>query len=145
MVSMPYTQATILEVIRHRPVIPVYHRETPPDRTGKFAEYTVPSNSYFLVNVYGMNHDHTVFPDPDVIRPERFLSVDDNGGRTFSGKGQLLPNFGSGKDHQCTEGINQLIVIQSNFKKTKGTPSLPISQTISKDQFIQTPDHHRIR
>ncbi|XP_022102672.1 cytochrome P450 2J2-like [Acanthaster planci] len=97
MVSMPYTQATILEVIRHRPVIPVYHRESPPDGNGKFAQYTVPRNSYFLINVYGMNHDPKVFPDPDMIRPERFLTVDKNGKRIFSGKGQLLMNFGSGK------------------------------------------------
>ncbi|XP_038052537.1 cytochrome P450 2J2-like [Patiria miniata] len=97
LLSMPYTRATISEVLRHRPVLPIYQRETPLDRQGTFGQYTVPRNSYFLLNVHGIHHDPELFPDPDAVRPERFLSIDENGQRTYSGKGLPLLNFGLGK------------------------------------------------
>ena len=35
--------------------------------------YLIPKGATVIPNVWGMNHDPDVYPDPDVFRPERFL------------------------------------------------------------------------
>jgi len=74
--NLPYTQATILELMRCRTIaclaLPHY---TLKDTT--VGGYYIPANTTVIVNLYGAHMDPEVFPEPEVFRPERFL--DENG------------------------------------------------------------------
>ena len=38
--------------------------------------FLIPKGTTVIPNVWGMNHDPTIYPAPDVFRPERFLAAD---------------------------------------------------------------------
>ncbi|GLT77838.1 hypothetical protein SLA2020_493930 [Shorea laevis] len=55
--------------------------------------FTVPKNAQILVNVWAMGRDSSVWPNPNLFLPERFLEKDvDFKGRDF----ELIP-FGAGR------------------------------------------------
>jgi cytochrome P450 len=64
-------EATILEAMRSRPVIPVIGRRvTVPWRLG---EYAIPADTPVAVSILLVHHREDVYPDPFAFRPERFL------------------------------------------------------------------------
>ncbi|CAN7939638.1 unnamed protein product [Ixodes hexagonus] len=70
--KLPYTVACLYETLRYYPVAPVGipHKTTcDTEAGGKF----VPKDTGLLYNIYAVNHDPTLWKDPDVFRPERFL------------------------------------------------------------------------
>ncbi|XP_071482210.1 cytochrome P450 2J4-like [Diadema antillarum] len=73
--SMPYTEATLMEVLRFRPIAPsgVPHRCTV---DMKVRDYDIPKDTNIGINVLYIHHDPKIWGDPEVFRPERFLSED---------------------------------------------------------------------
>lgn len=70
--KLPYTVAFILETLRFYPIVPVGL----PHKTASDTEAggrKIPKGTGVLYNIYGLNHDATLWKDPDVFRPERFL------------------------------------------------------------------------
>jgi cytochrome P450 len=67
-----YLQATVLEVLRHRPVFlfAIPRAVAAPVAIGGWT-YEPPAQ--LLVCIYLLHHDPAVFPAPDEFRPERFL------------------------------------------------------------------------
>ncbi len=64
-------EATILEAMRSRPVIPVIGRRvTVPWRLG---DYAVPADTPVAISILLVHHREDVYPDPFAFRPERFL------------------------------------------------------------------------
>jgi cytochrome P450 len=66
-----YLEATIIEGMRSRPVIPVIGRNvTVPWQLG---DYRVPAGSSVLISILLVHHREDVYPDPFAFRPERFI------------------------------------------------------------------------
>ena len=90
--KFPFLQAIVKETFRLHPPGPflVPHKaETVVEMCG----FTVPKNAQILVNVWAMGRDPSIWTDPNIFLPERFLE------HTTDFKGQhfeLIP-FGAGR------------------------------------------------
>lgn len=69
--ALPYLDATIKEVLRLRPVIPMVGRVLKKDYT--IGGYDLPAGSTVAACIYLAQRNPDVFPDPDAFKPERFL------------------------------------------------------------------------
>ncbi|KAI8513696.1 hypothetical protein Bbelb_080200 [Branchiostoma belcheri] len=74
---LPYTAATIAEVQRIKPIVPlsVPHAAS---RDTTLNGYNIPQEAIILVNLWSVHMDPELFPEPDSFRPERFLDQDGN-------------------------------------------------------------------
>ncbi|XP_024515148.1 cytochrome P450 71A1-like [Selaginella moellendorffii] len=87
-----YIQAIVKEVFRKRPIAPLglphYN-----DREVTLAGYTIAAHTTVLVNIWAIHHDPSIWSDPELFLPERFLGSDHSVlGKDFD----LLP-FSSGR------------------------------------------------
>ncbi|CAL8110152.1 unnamed protein product [Orchesella dallaii] len=73
--NLPYTEAVILETLRHSSLV----------ATGAMLSciedkevngYIIPKGAWIFTNIYYVHHDPNVWGDPENFRPERFLSPD---------------------------------------------------------------------
>ncbi|CAH1264340.1 CYP2U1 [Branchiostoma lanceolatum] len=74
--QMPYTEATLTEVLRLAPVAPL----TIPHGTSNdtvFRGYNIPKETSVTVNIWSVHRDPNLWPGPDKFDPTRFL--DDSG------------------------------------------------------------------
>ncbi|KAI9370290.1 Fumitremorgin C synthase [Aspergillus egyptiacus] len=73
---LPWTQAFIKEAMRWRTLTPMGSpRATSSD--DECRGYRIPRGATVLVNVWAMNHDETVFPDPFAFQPQRWIDDPD--------------------------------------------------------------------
>jgi cytochrome P450 len=71
--ALPYLDATVKEVLRLRPVIPIVGRELRKPYT--LSGYDLPVGTNVAACIYLAHRDPIVYPEPDAFRPERFLGV----------------------------------------------------------------------
>ncbi|KAK2461702.1 hypothetical protein APHAL10511_006165 [Amanita phalloides] len=93
--QMTYLHAVVKESMRVKPPVTM----VPYKATKAFPiaeDYTVPANSMVIPSFYNSLHDPAIYPDPDTLRPERWL--DPQGLATQNPKNYLV--FGSGP-HRC--------------------------------------------
>ena len=69
---LPYVEAVINEVFRLWPVFPIIGPRRVLHNT-VLDKYTIPKDATVLLNLYSINKDHNVFPEPDKFMPERFM------------------------------------------------------------------------
>ncbi|XP_065352109.1 methyl farnesoate epoxidase-like [Cloeon dipterum] len=96
--SLPYTDATIMEVLRVSTVVPMAVPHAPLSTCNtdvSFQGYTIPKNARILMNLSGIHMEPKIWSDPENFRPERFLNDE---GRLL--KQESLVPFGLGK-RQC--------------------------------------------
>jgi cytochrome P450 len=142
--SLPFTEATILEILRRSSiaVVGVFHTAI---QDTKFQGYDIPKDCWLLGNQYAIHHDKDIWGDPDNFRPERFLSPD---GRTVLKNENLLP-FSVGK-RQCigeTLARDEIFLFMTNIfqrfsvqlDETKPRPSLE-----GQVGFIRKPEDHHV-
>ncbi|KAG9318320.1 cytochrome P450 [Chiua virens] len=70
--NLPYIEATLIEILRLYPVAPlgVAHASTVDDiYEGKF----IPKGIALVPNIWAMNYNEEVYPEPKKFKPERFL------------------------------------------------------------------------
>ena len=70
--KLPYTEAVMAESQRMWPVLPVIGPRRVL-RDTSLEDYRLPKESTILLNVYSVNMDPNVYPDPQTYNPERFL------------------------------------------------------------------------
>uniref|UniRef100_T1IT96 Cytochrome P450 n=1 Tax=Strigamia maritima TaxID=126957 RepID=T1IT96_STRMM len=86
---MPYTQATILELNRIISIAPLASKDS------SLAGYHIPKNTTIYANSWAVHHDPEIFPEPESVKPERFLTENNE----VKHVKELIP-FGMGK-RQC--------------------------------------------
>ncbi|XP_059451689.1 cytochrome P450 76T24-like [Corylus avellana] len=90
--KLPYLRAIVKEIFRLHPAAPFltpHKAEIDKEVCG----FIVPKNAQILVNVWAMGRDTSIWPNPNLFEPERFLEKDiDFKGRDF----ELIP-FGAGR------------------------------------------------
>jgi cytochrome P450 len=74
--ALPLLEATLLEIFRFKTIVPLSVPHTTL-RDTQVAGYRIPKDSMVLVNLYSAHMDESVWKDPHIFRPERFLG--DNG------------------------------------------------------------------
>ena len=128
--ELPFTEATILETLRHSCIFPFsLPHSTTKDTTinGHF----VSDNTLVFVNLWSVSHDPENFPEPEVFNPYRFLCAD--GQSVDRAKADLFLPFGAGKRKCPGEQLAKLelflfysILMQScKFEKIPGeTPKV---------------------
>ncbi|KAL3854063.1 hypothetical protein ACJMK2_013344 [Sinanodonta woodiana] len=73
--KMPFTEATILEIMRLSSIVPL----ALPHYTTKdtiLNGYTIKKDTVVFVNLHSLAYDTDTWKDPDAFRPERFLGED---------------------------------------------------------------------
>ncbi|XP_071959957.1 uncharacterized protein [Antedon mediterranea] len=70
--NLPYTEATIMEIMRYGTVTPLAetHRAIKDSTIGKFK---VPENTWVIVNTWALHNDSKYWDSPEKFTPERFL------------------------------------------------------------------------
>nr|XP_054766000.1 cytochrome P450 2J2-like [Lytechinus pictus] len=73
--NLPYCDATLMEIMRIRPVGPIaLPHMTSADVT--LGSYNIPKGTIVIPNLWAVHHDPKDWCDPHVFNPDRFLSAD---------------------------------------------------------------------
>lgn len=70
---LPYTRATIYEVMRRSTVVPMGTTHAT-DRTVELEGHLIPKNTHVIPLLHGVHMDPEVWDQPEEFRPERFLT-----------------------------------------------------------------------
>jgi len=73
--KLPYTEATILEIQRIRPIVPLSVPHTTSAATVLHG-FDIPANTFVIPNLWSAMMDPSVAPDPETFNPDRFLDED---------------------------------------------------------------------
>merc|ERR1719192_2075265 len=73
MAQLPYTRATLYEVMRRSTVVPMGTTHAT-DRTVEFEGHIIPKNTHVIPLLHGVHMDPEVWDQPEEFRPERFLT-----------------------------------------------------------------------
>ena len=111
---LPYWQAFILETLRHSSVIPFALPHSTMQDT-KLNDVRIPKDTFVLVSLYSISRDPALWTDPDVFRPERFLSAD--GSTVDASLAEKYIPFGVGKRRCIGEQLsrNELFLFLSTL------------------------------
>ena len=93
MESMPYTRATIHELLRHVSLLYVTQRTLTSET--EIQGYTIPAKTEIFANLWAVNRDKNYWRDPENFRPERFIK--DIDGKTKFVKDERVVAFSFGR------------------------------------------------
>ncbi|XP_033110808.1 cytochrome P450 2D6-like [Anneissia japonica] len=130
--SMPYLEATIMEVQRLSNVIPITLRSTTEDI--EINGYKIPSGFTIFVNLWSVHHDPDHWERPFNFEPERFL-MDDL--KTFRKKQAFIP-FGTGRRGCIGELLARMelflftanLIQRFTFKVPDGKPTPSLNECV---------------
>ncbi|XP_012286715.1 probable cytochrome P450 305a1 [Orussus abietinus] len=88
--KLPYIEAVLAESQRISLVVPIIGPRRVLKDT-KLLGYSIPKDTSVLINIFSIHMDPTLFPEPEVFKPERFLK---NG--AYQPDDNIMP-FGKGK------------------------------------------------
>lgn len=73
--SLPYIRALQLELLRWRPVVPLVQPHIA-SQEDEYNGYRIPKGSLIWPNLQAMSKNKGIYPDPEQLKPERFLNKD---------------------------------------------------------------------
>ncbi|PPQ63628.1 hypothetical protein CVT24_004381 [Panaeolus cyanescens] len=73
--ALPYIEALFRELMRWRPPMPFPVARTVTDND-VYRGYYIPKGTVLLANTWAIAHNEEKYPEPDILRPERFLNAD---------------------------------------------------------------------
>ncbi|KAL8058765.1 hypothetical protein ABFX02_03G042600 [Erythranthe guttata] len=90
--KLPYLRAVIKETFRFHPVAPflIPHKA---NANVEMNDYIIPKDAQILVNIWAMGRDSSIWSNPNIFEPERFLDSKIN----FKGHDFEFIPFGSGR------------------------------------------------
>ncbi|XP_072051610.1 cytochrome P450 2U1-like [Amphiura filiformis] len=126
--NLPYTEATILEVMRIQTVSPVVPHSAA--RHTIIHGYRIPKGAVVMSNIWHMLHDSEVWDDPYEFIPERFLDEDGK----LDNKADVMVPFGIGQRSCLGEQITKMqlflfithLMHQLTFDLPKDSPPIDI-------------------
>lgn len=81
---LPYVQALAKEILRWRTVTILGGIPHAPTIDHEYRDYLIPAKTQITCNVWAIHRNSREFPDPDAVRPERFMGGDgEEEGLTF--------------------------------------------------------------
>lgn len=89
---LPLTEATLLECLRIRPVLPFGHPRAVNEEGAEIRGYKVPKNTVILSLIWDIHQDPRYWENPTEFQPSRFINAE---GRTFRPE-NFMP-FGTGR------------------------------------------------
>lgn len=89
--KLPYLQAIVKETHRMHPTVPIIVRKTVTEVD--ICGFKVPKDTQVLVNVWSMGRNSSIWKDPDLFLPERFLEYEED----FRGEDFGFIPFGAGR------------------------------------------------
>ena len=101
--QMPYTVATIYELLRYASLLPTLPHAAL--ETATLGEYTIPAGTYIMPYFPAVHHDQNFWGDPEVFRPERFLDE----------SGNLLPADHPIRKHMLMFGAGPRVCVGEQF------------------------------
>ena len=124
---LPFTEAFILEVLRHSSVLPftIPHSTT---RDTNLCDYFIPEQTVVFVNLYSANNDTRKWDKPEEFNPCRFLTAD--GSRIDPAKTESFLPFSAGRRRCLGSEIARMelflyvthLLHQCYFKPEDGEP-----------------------
>ncbi|KAF3557743.1 hypothetical protein F2Q69_00015471 [Brassica cretica] len=93
--NLPYLSAVIMETLRLHPPLPFLVPHKAMSTCHIFDKYTIPIETQVLVNVWAIGRDPATWVDPNMFKPERFIT--DPNPRDFKGQDYEFLPFGSGR------------------------------------------------
>ncbi|XP_041479097.1 cytochrome P450 2J2-like [Lytechinus variegatus] len=85
--DLPYCDATLHEVMRIRPILPISVPHMTSDDVS-LGGYSIPKGSIIVPNLWAVHHDPREWNDPEEFNPDRFLSED---GKVFQKNDAWMP------------------------------------------------------
>ncbi|XP_072039612.1 cytochrome P450 2J4-like [Amphiura filiformis] len=73
--QLPYTEATLMEIQRIASIVPLGVPHYAAEDCALFG-YTIPKNTIIMSNIWAIHHDPATWTDPEIFRPERFITGD---------------------------------------------------------------------
>ncbi|XP_075454312.1 cytochrome P450 1A5-like isoform X2 [Ascaphus truei] len=102
--SMPYTEAFIYEVFRHASYVPLTIPHCTTEDT-MLSGYFIPKDTCVFINQYQVNHDESLWKNPNSFSPDRFL---DNKGQVNKDLIEKVMIFGVGKRRCLGDGVARM-------------------------------------
>ncbi|KII91350.1 hypothetical protein PLICRDRAFT_173216 [Plicaturopsis crispa FD-325 SS-3] len=144
---LPYTNAIVLEVWRWNPSAPLGlpHFST---QDNEYRGYTIEKGTVVWANIWSMLHDPTVFPEPSLFRPERFLDEtemrlreldrrEDPVGIAFGFGRRICPGLQFGEAAVFLNIATVLRVL--NISKMRDEGGVEIEPEVAYEGFISVP------
>ncbi|KAL5198508.1 hypothetical protein ABZP36_002020 [Zizania latifolia] len=91
--SLPYIQCIVKETLRMHPPGPLLSWARLAVHGARVGGHLVPAGTTAMVNMWAIAHDASIWPQPEVFRPERFLDED----VSVLGSDLRLAPFGAGR------------------------------------------------
>ena len=95
--SLSYLRAVVKETLRLHPPGPLLFPHMLVDVCKDLGGYVIPEGTRVLVNVWAIGRDPTVWKDPEMFIPERFLGDGPEGSMDVRGEHFEMIPFGAGR------------------------------------------------
>jgi cytochrome P450 len=101
--AFPYLGCVIQEVLRWSPPSPLglFHSTSMPDT---YKDFFIPAKTTVIANIWAMMHDESVYPEPFVFDPARFMGTNpqvDPRGCVFGFGRRICAGYGALLDSKC--------------------------------------------
>ncbi len=130
-----YLDAVVRESLRQRPVLPVTARKlAAPVALGP---WTFPKGWTLMPAIQQIHQDPEIYPEPDLFRPERFLSRDAPSSRVW------IP-FGAGPRHCIGSSLSMMaikVILRTVLNRAELRADRPEPEAIVRRNFTLGPEH----